>query len=259
MPQARMKSTNLSHLLWTAILIGVHLNVGRVFAFGPPLFFPNGLQRRINRSAYPMAATRAGTNTEQDPLEQIRSMRVKELKAELSSLSISTADVFEKDELVSRLYQARKNGATSKKETTTTSDCVRVPLFFASMDVGMRVAAVNRGGMTIQPSAQPYAAIQIELEGGYKSTLLLDTACSGLVLRPSVVRNHNLPTYNTPVTMTAAGGSASNTGLTQLNRFKLGKNTYGPVPAAVQDIGALPSSLDGIMGLSFLNQVLYDP
>lgn len=44
------------------------------------------------------------------------------------------------------------------------------------------------------------------------------------------------------------------TGLTQLGRFRLGGASFGPLPAAVQDIGALPSSLDGIIGLSFLSQ-----
>jgi hypothetical protein len=42
--------------------------------------------------------------------------------------------------------------------------------------------------------------------------------------------------------------------LTQISKFDIGGESFGPLPAAVQDIGALPQSLDGIIGLSFLNQ-----
>jgi len=58
----------------------------------------------------------------------------------------------------------------------------------------------------------------------------------------------------TPVSMTSAAGTNSATGLTQIQRFFIGGESFGPMPAAVQDIGALPSSLDGIIGLSFLQQ-----
>jgi hypothetical protein len=49
-------------------------------------------------------------------------------------------------------------------------------------------------------------------------------------------------------------GTAGTTGLSQLDTFALGGATFGPLPAAVQDIGALPNKLDGIIGLSFLSQ-----
>ena len=40
-------------------------------------------------------------------LESLRSMKVKEIKSELDSMRVSTSDVFEKEELVQRLYSAR--------------------------------------------------------------------------------------------------------------------------------------------------------
>ena len=54
--------------------------------------------------------------------------------------------------------------------------------------------------------------------------------------------------------MTGAGGTVGATGLTQIEKFSLNQDekpgnanpTFGPLPAAVQDIGALPSTLDGI-------------
>ena len=196
-------------------------------------------------------------------LDELRAMRVKELKAELSAFQVATQDVFEKEQLVQRLYEARKRGdkpkqTFSKAASQTSGTVIRAPLFFTSMDQDLRIAAVNMdGGITVNPSDQPYATIQIQVELGGKTfplSLLLDTACSGFVLRPSVVDKYNLPKLQTPVTMTGAGGTVGATGLTQLERFRLGEASFGPLPAAVQDIGALPSSLDGIIGLSFLSQ-----
>ena len=195
-------------------------------------------------------------------LNQLRSMRVKELKAELANLDISTQDVFEKEQLVERLYQARKGGKRSREPAPTTSpsssNIIRTPLLFASLDSDLRIAAVNmNGGLTVNPSDQPYAAIQLVVDHDGKSfplSLLLDTACSGFVLRPSVIQKYNLPMLDTPVTMTGAGGTVGTTGLSQLASFRLGGQIFGPLPASVQEIGALPSSLDGILGLSFLSQ-----
>ena len=52
--------------------------------------------------------------------ELIRSMRVKEIKEELANLSVSTDDVFEKEELVQRLVKARATniaaGTTGNKK-----------------------------------------------------------------------------------------------------------------------------------------------
>jgi predicted aspartyl protease len=196
-------------------------------------------------------------------LDELRAMRVKELKAELSALQVSTQDAFEKEQLIQRLYESRKRGDKAKQTSSqavaqTSGTVIRAPLFFTSMDQDLRIAAVNmNGGITVNPSDQPYATIQIQVELSGKTfplTLLLDTACSGFVLRPSVVDKYNLPKLQTPVTMTGAGGTVGATGLTQLERFRLGETSFGPLPAAVQDIGALPSSLDGIIGLSFLSQ-----
>lgn len=225
------------------------------------------------RPWYHLAANSSPSSVEADPLllEEIRSMRIKDIKNELSSLRITTTDVFEKEELVQRLCKARlerqkTNGRTdrgSNEQTTQPREgVIQAPLYLTSLDRSSKVAAVNLpgdGGLTIDQGEQPYATIKIEVEdknGGssYTLSLLLDTACSGFVLRPEVVKRYNLPSYSTPVTMTGAGGTSATTGLTQLQCFRVGGESFGPLPAAVQDIGALPASLDGIIGLSFLNQ-----
>ena len=202
-------------------------------------------------------------------LEELRSMSIRDLKDELTSLRISTKDAFEKEELVQRLLHARQqavNGSSPNNAPTTApakedADAIQVPLYLTYMDRNMKVGAVNLPngeGIAIESSEQPYATIQLTLPNANGQqrplTLVLDTACSGFVLRPEVVQKYNLPSYSTPVTMTGAGGTGAATGLTQLERFYLGDECFGPLPAAVQDIGVLPSSLDGIIGLSFLNQ-----
>ena len=240
------------------------------------------LKSPIRRHMAVVAEEEAEENDNDDDialLDEIRSMRVKELKQKLMELQISTNDVFEKDELVERLYQAKinavpnannNNAPTAAPATTASSsaessaaikgDVIHAPLFFTGLDDGLRIAAVNiDGGITVQPGDQPYVTIQIEVvqdgsSSSFPLSLLLDTACSGFVLRPSVVQKYNLRELDTPITMTGAGGTSGGTGLTQIDKFVFGDETFGPLPAAVQDIGALPSTLDGIIGLSFLNQ-----
>jgi hypothetical protein len=201
--------------------------------------------------------------------EEIRSMRVKEIKEELDVFKVSTGDVFEKEELVSRLVSARLNKQQGRKNQNHDKNnkiggddgVIVAPLYFTTLD-SINVATSTGDGLRVEPGDQPYATIRVYCESGpsqqFSLNLLLDTACSGFVLRPSVVSKHNLPRLSTPVTMTGAGGTAGSTGLTQINKFALNEDaqatSFGPMPAAVQDIGALPSSLDGIIGLNLLTQ-----
>jgi len=234
-------------------------------------------------------------------LDEIKAMRVKQLKEELVKIGVSTQDAFEKEELVQRLYQAKSakgatvasppgpqnNGFGSSPQQPppqqqpqnvaaaapaawsqqtpppppppSKNQIIIAPLYLTSLETGTRVAAVNGHDITVEAKDHPYPSIKIQVTpapGKPECTLnlLLDTACSGIVLRPSVVKQYKLPELSTPVTMTGAGGVASNTGLTQLDKCRLEQSTFGPLPAAVQEIGALPSTLDGIIGLSFLNQ-----
>lgn len=207
------------------------------------------------------------SETDEDELSKFRSMSVRELKAELSQLNRPTRDVFEKEQLVQRLFEARTSGKTagdrlstaSPSESASTSSAIQIPLFLTYMDDNVKVAAQNLvdGGIIAEAGDQPFATIQITVEGkhgDFQLNLLLDTACTGFVLRPEIVSKYNLPSFSTPVTMTGAGGQAGSTGLTQLDKFSVGGQSFGPLPAAVQDIGALPRALDGIIGISFLNR-----
>jgi predicted aspartyl protease len=139
----------------------------------------------------------------------------------------------------------------------------------ASLESEIPVSAGNmpEGGQqegTLRPSGQSYCSIRVHVHQGdgresFPLSLLLDTACSGIVLRPSTVAKHKLPVVTSPVTMTSAGGtSTGNSQVATVESFTLegtsNRRRFGPLPAALQDMGALPPSLDGIIGLSFLNQ-----
>lgn len=216
-----------------------------------------------------------------DGPERIDLLTVTEIKEELKALDVAHDDVFEKRELVKRLAEARlrrkpadvsipqKTQEQSTRESATpTGDVLQTPLFLTSMDQVRMIAAVNMvdgGGISIGPTEQQFATIQIQVFSPttpFSINLLIDTACSGFVLRPNVVVQYKLPSYSTPVTMSGAGGTVGTTGLTQISSFGLvpmdgnisNSNKFGPIPAAVQEIGALPSKLDGIIGLSFLSQ-----
>ena len=112
----------------------------------------------------------------------------------------------------------------------------------------------------LRPSPGKYPSIQLSLKGfDRKMTLLVDTACSGFILRPNIMSLYKLQNTapNVNISMTAAAGTA-NIGGVSVGNVKNAKMDDGTVLedmiVAGQDIGALPQELDGIIGLSFLKQ-----
>jgi predicted aspartyl protease len=184
-------------------------------------------------------------------IDEIRAMSVKEIKDELTERRISTADVFEKEELVKRLYEARLITAIPPMRS---QNFIQGDLLFTSMESGRTIPAFNLESIRIEGVGKPYPTIQIRVEDRFDLTLLLDTACSGFVLRPSIIPKYNLKSYGTSATMTGAAGNVAQTGLSQISWFTFGGEKFETMLAAVQDIGALPIALDGIIGLSFLQQ-----
>jgi predicted aspartyl protease len=238
-------------------------------AFQPSLV---SLGRRAFHVRAPLTLRAQIQSDEGTIMKEIRAMSVADIKIELSRLKTPFNDVFEKEGLIQRLHKARTETSNTRTtratapnaapSTTSNRDVLRAPLYFTSLDTDVRIAAVNveDGGITVKPAEKPYPTIRIDVPASAKGqssftlTLLLDTACSGLVLRPNVVKKYNLPSYKNPVSMTGAGGVPGTAGLTQLEKFNFADATFGPMPAAVQDIGGLPRDLDGIIGLSFLSQ-----
>ncbi len=196
-------------------------------------------------------------------------MRVNELKAELEERKISTADAFEKDELVKRLYDARLSSPSPPKSTTTASkqstdpNAIRGALSSdSSGTVGSIEGTLNTENVVIKDAdidSYPIMTIHVpNNNGGFPLRLLLDTACSGVVLTPSVVQKNNLRRISAPVSTTGGGGQMDASGYaTMVERFSFGYNdqeVLGPLVAVVQDTGMLETlGMDGIIGLSFLN------
>lgn len=177
---------SLAHILFLATMMAASASFQCAPSFHHITGFQSGFLKPTGTTLF--AASDVGL------LEQIRSMRVKEIKAELSALQISSAHAFEKEELVKRLFKAKMDGPQTPSSTSkinAPSDVVRSTLYFTSMDSNRRISAENDAELSILPSD---------------------------------------------------------------DRFTFGDKTYCPLPAAVQDIGALPSTLDGIIGLSFVNQ-----
>jgi len=196
-----------------------------------------------------------GTSTS----DEVSSLSIKELKERLSSLNVNYDDVFEKKELIDRLVKAQSESDSVSQEINTSrkptveSSVLEIPLYLTTMDGSRSIDTTSGPQVTINPTQQPFVTMSVTLPSGSSLRLLVDTACSGLVLRPRVVEQHSLPKLSAPVVMTGAGGTAVTSGLTQL-QFRVESRSFGPLQAAVQEIGALPSALDGIIGLSFLQQ-----
>ena len=221
----------------------------------------------------------------QTAIDDLRKLRVKELKDQLQAVGLPTNDVFEKEDLVRRLFHhmeqnpanykssaqtqnspgdksnsASSNVKQSKSTSTRSAFSNRVPLHYFSLDE-QPVYANNRNDVSFRPTAGKFPAIRVTIPTSSKApntplTLLVDTACSGIVLRPSKVEEYGLQVSTMGgVSMTAAGGTAKGTGLSRIESLCLEDGSqHGNFPVAVQDIGALPKDLDGIIGLSFLNQ-----
>lgn len=205
-------------------------------------------------------------------LESIQQMRVKEIKKELDDAGISSSDCFEKSELVQRLYdykvqqptsEKQSNNVTQKKDqnanrSKSSKGVIRVPMEFHSLTTN---SVPSKNNVYLRPSPGKFPAISVTLpsKNNKKLTLLVDTACSGLILRPNVASSLQLPKINAGVTLTAAGGSmnGSNNSVCSLDTMKLmdeDQTILKDFIVLAQDVGALPPVLDGIIGLSFLER-----
>ena len=179
-------------------------------------------------------------------LARIEKMRAREIKAELTAARVSTSGVFEKEELVKLLVQEwTTNPPGSKKVQVTTG-----PLFVSTTD-----GADTMDGFTTG-AGQDFPTIQLEVQdgGGFNLNVLLDTACTGLIVQPNVIEDNGLETISQPISVTGAAGMEQTPLATQINTFRFGGDSFGPLLAVAQNIGSLPRPLQGILGLSFMSQ-----
>ena len=161
------------------------------------------------------------------------------------------------------------NNANSMTTSSSNSWTITTPLIYHQLESSKSVQAQNANDIYIRPSLGKYASIKVQLQKQGIQTnviewmLLVDTACSGLVLSPKAVSKANsicpniIQTIDNAGTMTMAGssqGSAVAEWDTYTKLYIGGVEIDHTNVAACQDIGALPSQLDGIIGLSFLEK-----
>lgn len=181
-----------------------------------------------------------------DLLDELRAMSVKNLKAELTERSVSTEDVFEKEQLVQRLLEARQSPSKPKVEgkTKDKNSMLEVPIKWVSL-AGQTMKGED---WSLQPNEQGYPTVELETPKR-PLTFLVDTACSALLLRRPVAEELQLPVHEVPVQVLGAGGMASTSGTTQLP-FQLGGESFTS-PCVLQDV---PELFDGVLGLQFFGQ-----
>jgi hypothetical protein len=99
----------------------------------------------------------------------------------------------------------------------TNSNAIKTPFIYYDLESSKSVQAQNHNDIYIRPSPGKYASIKVQLQKEGQSpvsfTLLVDTACSGLVLSPSAVARANtqvpgiIQTIDNAGSMTMAGSS----------------------------------------------------
>ncbi|GFH44630.1 hypothetical protein CTEN210_01104 [Chaetoceros tenuissimus] len=195
---------------------------------------------------------------------------VKKKKKKKKKLNTPPPDIISEDEpLIETTSNVQSSIPKSNKpemKSKARGSVTRVPLGFHSTQPSSSIPSAKTttdnpyNQVFLRPSPGKYPSIQLSLEGfECKLTLLVDTACSGFILRPNIMSLYKLQNTapNVNISMTAAAGTA-NIGGVSVGNVKNARMDDGTILedmiVAGQDIGALPQELDGIIGLSFLKQ-----
>lgn len=96
--------------------------------------------------------------------------------------------------------------------------------------------------------------VQATLNGSVRGRFLLDTGASYCVLGPTAARRLSLPPTGSRVTLRTANGTVQ-APIVQITSVDVGGHRARDIQAVVHDAVAAP--LDGIIGLSFLNNFTY--
>ena len=134
------------------------------------------VQRLLDTKKQEPPSTGAATSTEEGQVppntssiptsltDEIRAMRAKEIKAELMRLGVSTVGLFEKEDLVQRLLETKKQGPPYAGAATKEANSISAPLYFTDLDTDLKVAAVNiDGGLQVNPSEKPYPTVKVNV------------------------------------------------------------------------------------------------
>ena len=96
--------------------------------------------------------------------------------------------------------------------------------------------------------------VHATVNGNQRGVFLLDTGASYCVLTPNAARRLNVPSSSAHVSLRTANGVVQ-APLVRLSSIDVGGSRARDVQAVVHDAVAAP--LDGIIGLSFLNNFTY--
>ena len=132
---------------------------------------------------------------------------------------------------------------------------MRSPLRFAALLVVLAASPTGAqwrtGGSEIPLDGEGNVwTLRAKLNDRVSGTFLLDTGASVCVLTPALARKLDLEETGTEVELRTANGIVK-APLVTIDSVQVGRNRAEDVPAVVHP--AISDSLDGVLGLSFLN------
>lgn len=99
--------------------------------------------------------------------------------------------------------------------------------------------------------------VQTQLNGSRAARLILDTGASHTILSHEIARDLGLlaNAHVTSVTLKTAGGTVQ-AEMTQVGTLQVGEAEAKNVPVAIHNLPDAPAGIDGLLGLTFLQQFL---
>ncbi|MER3425335.1 MAG: hypothetical protein C4293_20975 [Nitrospiraceae bacterium] len=121
---------------------------------------------------------------------------------------------------------------------------------------GIEARALNQVTIPVQRAGH-LLVVQTQLNHNREVRLILDTGATHTILSHEVARDLGILADGRvgTVTLKTAGGPVQ-AELIRVNTIRLGDAEVRDVPAAVHDIPDVPPGVDGLLGLTFLNQFL---
>lgn len=176
-------------------------------------------------------------------IADVSALRASEIKRRLQDLGISTANVFEKDELVRLLVAAEAESPASSN---------RLPISAHGTKQGY-------GGVMTAADEKLYRGFDVQLPDlGMQIPFVVDTASSSSLISPALASRLNRDSTGATVTAsTATGGLA---GLTQvsLGRAGIGGVPCGPLQPVVMELPLADDERVGLLGLDVLSRLDVD-
>jgi len=180
----------------------------------------------------------------------ISSLRAGEIKRRLAARGISTASVFEKDELVRLLFNAER-----AQQTAVTVDATGKQRGLPLKSYGTKA---DFGALETSADAKLYRGFELELlDIGLRLPFVIDTASSNTLISPALADRFGSRSTGAAVTLTSATG-----GLNGLQQVRLGSVRIGGVPCGTLDpvVMGLPIKDDGVglLGLDMIARLDLD-